>query len=167
MTHLQNQLCAATTELYPEMHVSLSCTHCRDSYRPFAPVIRPSNSSVAPEAAVATVMAGMGWGRAPGRQRRLTGMFLGWTSGADCDPWVSRSGSTWAGSSSWETWAAWHRVDSKWERWSNQRLLTYLVGVRLVPRLLYERLLCTHFVSLCSGKSPNGAEIPSNLFPPL
>lgn len=61
--------------------VSLSCAHCRDSYRPFALVIRPSNSSAAPGAAVVSVMAGMGSDWAQRRQRRLTGMLLGWKKG--------------------------------------------------------------------------------------
>lgn len=131
---IYRHICDNNKHTLPPQNYILRCKfhcfvpHCRDSYRPFALVIRPSNSSVAPGAAVVSVMAGMGSDWALGRQKRLTGMLPGWTRGADCDPWVSRCSSTWAGSSSWERWAGWHWVGSKWEGWSNQLILTYLVG---------------------------------------
>lgn len=55
--------------------------HIVDSYRPFTLVISSSNSSVAPRAAVVSVMAGMGSDWALGRQERLTGMLPDWTRG--------------------------------------------------------------------------------------
>lgn len=81
LTRFLKQPYAATTELYLGMKVSLFCTHCRASYRPFTLVIRSSNFSAAPGAAVVSAIAGMGWDWAPGRQKRLTGMLLGWTKG--------------------------------------------------------------------------------------
>lgn len=105
----------------------MTLAHSRDSYRPFTLVVRPSNSSVAPGAAVVSVMAGMGSDWALGRQRRLTGMLLGWTRGLIVIH-DSRCSSTWAWSSSWERWTGWHGVGSKWEGSANQIILTYLVG---------------------------------------
>lgn len=51
----------------------LCCAHGWDSYWPFTLVIRPSNSSAAPGAAVVSVMAGMGSDRAQGSRGRGDG----------------------------------------------------------------------------------------------
>lgn len=114
----------------------LCCAHGRDSYRPFTRVIRPSNSSAAPGAAVVSVMAGMGsdWaqgrrgGGMEGRRRKTDRDVAGLNEEADCDPWVSQRRSTWAWSGSWMRWAGWHRVGSKWEGWTVGLLLTFTVG---------------------------------------
>ena len=60
--------------------------HCRDSYQPFALVIRPSNSSVAPGAAVVSVMAGMGSSLALGGTEETDRDVAELNEGADCDP---------------------------------------------------------------------------------
>lgn len=106
------------------MCVSPSCTHCRASYWPFSLVIRPSNSSVEPEAAVASVMAGMGSDSAQGRQRRLTGMLPGWTKGLIVIHEFVSAAAPGLGAAAGRD----GQGDTKWERWTIQLILTLLMG---------------------------------------
>lgn len=106
------------------MCVSSSCTHCRASYWPFSLVIRPSNSSVEPEAAVASVMAGMGSDSAQGRQRRLTGMLLGWTKGLIVIHEFVSAAAPGLGAAAGRD----GQGDTKWERWTIQLIVTLLMG---------------------------------------
>lgn len=94
----------------------------------------------------------------PGETEETDRDVAGLNEGADCDPWVSQRCSTWAWSSSWKRWAGWHRVGSKWERWSIQLVLISLVGCSYMSVYIY-------FLARFYSNSPNREEIPANSYP--